>query len=163
MFLGGDYHFDLVRPGAALYGIAPTIGRDNPMRPVIRLEAQVIQLRTVHAGTSVGYGHRWTAQRRSRIATVAAGYADGYLRSTSNRGFAHIDGVRVPIVGTVSMDTVLVDVTDVPRPVDEGSLVELASDHIGVDDLARAAGTIGYEVLTALGDRYERTYIGDLR
>jgi alanine racemase len=163
VFLGSDYHFDLVRPGAALYGIAPTIGRDNPMRRVIRLEAQMIQLRMVDAGTSVGYGHRWTAQRRSRIGTVAAGYADGYLRSSGNRGFAHIAGVRVPIVGTVSMDTLLVDVTDVPTPVHEGSLVELAGDHIGVDDLAGAAGTIGYEVLTALGDRYERTYIGDLQ
>jgi alanine racemase len=163
VFLGGDYHFDLVRPGAALYGIAPTVGRDNPVRPVIRLEAPVIQLRTVDAGASVGYGHRWTAQRRSRIATIAAGYADGYLRSASNRSFAHIAGVRAPVVGTVSMDTLLLDVTDVPTPVHEGSLVELAGDHIRVDDLARVAGTIGYEVLTALGDRYERTYVGGLQ
>ena len=162
-FLGSDYHFDLVRPGAALYGVAPTVGRNNPMRPVIRLEAQVIQLRTVDAGASVGYGHRWTAQRRSRIATVAAGYADGYLRSAGNRGSAYVAGVRVPIVGTVSMDTILLDVTDVPGRVAEGSVVELAGDHIGVDDLARAAGTIGYEVLTALGDRYERTYVGGLQ
>ena len=130
------------------------------MRAVIRLEAKVIQLRTINAGTSVGYGHHWTAQRRSRIATVAAGYADGYLRSSSNRGFVHIEGVRAPIVGAVSMDTLLVDVTDVLMPVQEGSLVELAGENIGVDDLARAAGTIGYEVLTALGERYERAYIG---
>ncbi|HUI25307.1 MAG TPA: alanine racemase [Candidatus Kryptonia bacterium] len=163
IFLCGDYHFDLVRPGAALYGIAPTIGRDNPMRPVIRLEAPVIQLRTIEAGTAVGYGHRWTAQRRSRIATVAAGYADGYLRSASNRGFAYIDGARVPIIGTVSMDTLLVDVTDVGTPVHEGSLIELVGEHIGVDDLARGAVTIGYEMLTALGDRYERHYIGKLQ
>ena len=163
IFLGDEYHFDLVRPGAALYGIAPTIARDNPMRAVIRLEARVIQLRTIDAGTSVGYGHRWTAQRRSRIATVAAGYADGYLRSSGNRGFVHIQGVRAPVVGTVSMDTLLVDVTDVAMPVHEGSLVELAGDNIGIDDLARAAGTIGYEVLTALGERYERAYIGDPR
>src|SRR4029434_6629130 len=135
VFLGGDYHFDLVRPGAALYGIAPTTGRDTPMRPVIQLQASVIQVRTVDAGTSVGYGHRWTAQRRSRIGTVTAGYADGYLRSSSNRGFAHIEGVRVPIVGTVSMDTLVVDVTDVPKPVHEGSLLERAGDHLGVDDL----------------------------
>jgi alanine racemase len=162
IFLGRDYHFDLVRPGAALYGLAPTIGRDTPMRSVIRLEAPVIQLRTVDAGTSVGYGHRWRAQRRSRVATVAAGYADGYLLSSSNRSFAHLHGVRVPIIGTVSMDTLLVDLTDVATPVHEGSLVELAGDHVGVDHLAGAAGTIGYEVLTALGDRYERTYIGDL-
>ncbi|HTR58561.1 MAG TPA: alanine racemase [Casimicrobiaceae bacterium] len=163
VFLGDDYHFDLVRPGAALYGIAPTVGRDNPMRPVIRLEAQVIQSRTVDAGASVGYGHRWTAKRRSRIATVAAGYADGYLRGASNRGFAYVGGARVPIVGTVSMDTMLLDVTNVAGPVAEGSVVELAGDHIGVDDLARAAGTIGYEVLTALGDRYERMYVGGLQ
>ena len=122
-----------------------------------------MQLRNIDAGTSVGYGHRWTAQRRSRIATVAAGYADGYLRSSSNRGIAYVEGVRAPIVGTVSMDTLLVDVTDVPKPVPDGSLVELVGDHIGVDDLARAAGTIGYEVLTALGDRYERNYIGGLQ
>ena len=160
IFLGDDYHFDLVRPGAALYGIAPTTARDNPMRAVIRLQAKVIQLRMIDAGTSVGYGHHWTAHRRSSIATVAAGYADGYLRSSSNRGFVHIEGVRAPIVGTVSMDTLLVDVTDVPTPVHEGRLVELADDAIGIDDLARAAGTIGYEVLTALGERYERNYIG---
>lgn len=159
IFLGVDYHFDLVRPGAALYGIAPIAGQNNVMRSVIRLQAKVIQVRTVDAGTPVGYGHRWTAHQRSSIATVAAGYADGYLRSFSNCGFAHIDGVRVPIVGAVSMDTLIVDVTDVPRPIHEDTLVELAGDNIGVDDLARAAGTIGYEVLTALGDRYERTYI----
>lgn len=164
IFLGPDYHFDLARPGAALYGVAPVAGRDNPMRPVVRLQGRVIQLRTIAAGTSVGYGHTWTATRRSRIATVAVGYADGYLRSLSNRGHACFDGIRLPLVGNVSMDTTLVDVTELGEGrIREGALIDLIGPANGIDEVARCAGTIGYEILTSLGQRYARAYLPDRR
>lgn len=161
IFLGSDYHFDLARPGAALYGVAPVAGAPNPMRPVIRLQGKVIQTRTIEVGESVGYGHTWTAARRSRIATIAVGYADGYLRSLSNRGHASFEGVRLPLVGNVSMDTTLIDVSDVADGrIREGTLIDLIGDDPGVDALARRAGTIGYEILTSLGHRYARAYLG---
>jgi alanine racemase len=163
IFLGSDYHFDLVRPGAALYGVAPLAGQANPLRPVIRLQAKVVQTRTIESGTSVGYSHAWTARRRSRIATVAVGYADGYLRSLSNRGDAHFEGIRLPIVGKVSMDTITIDISDLPEGrVGEGSLIDLADPRHGVDDIASRAGTIGYEILTSLGNRYSRAYLGEI-
>jgi alanine racemase len=163
IFLGSDYHFDLVRPGAALYGVAPLAGQANPLRPVIRLQAKVVQTRTIEPGTSVGYSHAWTARRRSRIATVAVGYADGYLRSLSNRGDAHFEGIRLPIVGKVSMDTITIDISDLPEGrVGEGSLIDLADPRHGVDDIASRAGTIGYEILTSLGNRYSRAYLGEI-
>jgi len=161
IFLGADYHFDLVRPGAALYGVAPVAGAQNPMRAVIRLQGKVVQTRIVEAGTPVGYGHTWTAERRSRIATVAVGYADGYLRSLSNRGQLHFGGVPLPVVGNVSMDTVLVDVTALGEStIHEGSLLDVTAPSLGVDDIAARAGTIGYEILTGLGNRYARSYVG---
>ncbi|MBS0551912.1 MAG: alanine racemase, partial [Proteobacteria bacterium] len=161
IFLGPDYHFDLVRPGAALYGVAPVAGQPNPLRPVIRLQGKVVQTRTIEPGTAVGYSHTWTAQRPSRIATVSVGYADGYLRSLSNRGEVHFDSVRLPIVGNVSMDTITIDITDLPEGrVGEGALVDLAYPGHGVDDIAGRAGTVGYEILTSLGNRYSRAYLG---
>lgn len=162
IFLGPDYHFDLVRPGAALYGVAPVAGQANPLRAVIRLQGKVVQTRTIEPGTAVGYSHTWTAPRRSRIATVAVGYADGYLRSLSNRGDACFDGIRLPIVGNVSMDTITIDISDVPEGrIGEGSLIDLADSSHGVDGIATHAGTIGYEILTSLGSRYTRAYLGD--
>lgn len=161
IFLGSDYHFDLVRPGAALYGVAPVAGQPNPMRPVIRLQGKVLQTRGIAAGTPVGYSHTWTAARPSRIATVAVGYADGYLRSLSNRGFASCDGIPLPLIGNISMDTVIVDITDTPEGrITEGALLDLADPLNGVDSIATRAGTIGYEILTSLGRRYARRYIG---
>jgi alanine racemase len=131
------------------------------MRPVIRLQGRVIQTRVIDAGTPVGYSHTWRATRRSRIATVAAGYADGYLRSLSNRGYVQFDVTRLPVVGNVSMDTILVDVSDLGEDmIREGSLVDLAGPDLGVDDIASRAGTIGYEILTSLGNRYARSYVG---
>jgi alanine racemase len=162
IFLGPDYHFDLVRPGAALYGVAPVAGQANPLRAVIRLQGKVLQTRTIEPGTAVGYSHTWTASRRSRIATVAAGYADGYLRSLSNRGEACFEGMRLPIVGNVSMDTITLDISDVPEGrIGEGSLIDLADARHGVDEIASRGGTIGYEILTSLGSRYTRAYLGD--
>lgn len=161
IFLGPDYHFDLVRPGAALYGVAPVAGAPNPMRQVVRLQGRVIQLRTIEAGTPVGYSHTWTAPRQSRIATIAVGYADGYLRSLSNRGHVYFKGAELPVVGNVSMDTILVDVTALgDYAIHEGSLIDIAGPGLGVDAIAGCAGTIGYEILTSLGNRYARSYTG---
>ncbi|KDP85935.1 alanine racemase [Cupriavidus basilensis] len=162
IFLGRDYHFDLVRPGAALYGVAPIAGMPNPLRPVIKLEGKVIQTRWIAAGNAVGYSHAWTAPRRSRIATVAVGYADGFFRSLSNKAVASFMGYCLPLVGNVSMDTVTLDVTDVPaHEIAEGTLITLADNALHVDKIASRAGTIGYEVLTSLGNRYMRSYIDD--
>lgn len=161
IFLGGDYHFDLVRPGAALYGVAPVAGQPNPMRQVVHLQAKVLQTRNIAAGTPVGYSHTWAASRPSRIATVAVGYADGYLRSLSNRGAARCDGVSLPVIGNVSMDTLIIDITALPEGrIREGDLLDLADPTQGVDAVAAHAGTIAYEILTSLGQRYARHYLG---
>ena len=132
------------------------------MQPVVRLQARVIQTRDVDAGTAVGYGEAWRATRSTRIATVSVGYADGWLRSLGHGGAAAcFDGAPLPLVGKVSMDTVTLDVGALPDgALQPGSLVELIGPRQDVDAVARLAGTIGYEVLTSLGCRYERRYIG---
>lgn len=159
IFLGPDFASDLARPGAALYGINPTPGAANPMRRVVRLEGRVLQVRSIGAGESVGYNGIWTAQRASRIATVAVGYADGYLRALSNQGTARAAGRPVPMAGRVSMDMTTFDITDLP-PVAPGDWLTLIGDGETPDDLAAAAGTNGYEILTSLGPRYARRYLG---
>ena len=154
VFLGSDYHFDMIRPGAALFGIAPVKQASNPMRPVVRLEARVMQVRAVAAGESVGYGATFTAERPMRVATIAYGYADGFIRSGSNRGAAWTaDGTMMPLVGLVSMDSITVDASDAGDRLRVGDLVELIGPHRPLEDVARDAGTIGYEILTALGGR----------
>ncbi|MFZ6638838.1 alanine racemase [Undibacterium sp. TC4M20W] len=159
IFLGKDFHFDLARPGAALYGVAPVAGQANPLKPVAYLQGRIIQTREIPAGTGVGYGATWRSKETSRIATVAVGYADGWLRSLSNRGIAHIAGYAVPMVGNVSMDTITLDVSAVPAEhLQPGALVDLISAQNTVDQVAARAGSIGYEVLTSLGARYERSY-----
>jgi alanine racemase len=164
-FLPGCPALDLTRPGYALYGGNPTPGLPNPMRDVVRLEAPIVQVRRIHAGDTVGYNGTWTAGRDSLIATISVGYADGWPRALSATdacpgGFGAIGGVRVPFAGRVSMDLITLDVTDVPQPVRPGDRVVLLGDGIGVDDVAAAAGTNGYEVLTQLGRRYRRTVHG---
>ena len=166
IFLGGGAYCDLVRPGVALYGVNPTPGRANPMRPVVELKGRVIQVRAVNKGESVGYGAAFTTTRPSRIAIVALGYADGYLRSASAAkgkpaGQVIIAGNRCPIAGRVSMDVLAADVTDLPDgTVRRGDFATLIGDGMSVDDVAAAMGTIGYEVLTHLGRRYHRVYKG---
>jgi alanine racemase len=161
VFLGRDYHFDLARPGAALYGLRPQAGVPNPLRPVVRLQGKILQLRDVDTGTPVGYGATHRFARPARLATVGIGYADGYLRSLSNRGSAIVDGRRVPVVGRVSMDLITLDVSDVPaQALRPGDLVDLIGPDNPADDLADQAGTIGYEILTSLGRRYVRRYVG---
>ncbi len=159
IFLGPDYHFDLVRPGVALYGVAPIADAPNPMQQVITLEGKIIQIRDVDAPRTVGYGATHQFAGPSRVATVAAGYADGYLRSLSGQGTAFIDGIAVPLVGRVSMDLITLDITNAPQA-KLGDFVELIGPHHDVDAVAREAGTIGYEILTALGRRYSRHYTG---
>ena len=165
IFLGPAFRYDLVRPGAALFGVAPVAGAPNPLYAVIRLDAKIVQLRDVPAGTPIGYGHSARTAAPARLATIAVGYADGYLRSGSNRGAAWFGDIALPIMGRVSMDSIVLDASAVPADaLHEGSTVELIGPHRGVDAVAAEAGTIGYEVLTSLGRRYHRRYIsGDLQ
>ncbi|WP_317202208.1 alanine racemase [Janthinobacterium sp.] len=161
IFLPKDYHFDLVRPGAALYGIAPVAGAANPMQPVVRLQGKILQTRTIAAGEHVGYSRRYTASEARHVATVSVGYADGWLRSMSTLGLAVVDGVRVPQIGAISMDSITLDVSGIaPERLAPGSLVDLICAEHTVDAVAKLANTIGYEVLTNLGARYYREYTG---
>ncbi|WP_150291942.1 alanine racemase [Sphingobium estronivorans] len=149
-------HFDLVRAGIALYGGAPQ-GTPNPMRPVVALETRIVQLRTIPAGAGVGYGLSHHCERPTRIATIPLGYADGWPRHLGNVGSAFIGSRRVPIVGRVSMDSITLDVTDVPDVLlYPGAPVELIGPHQTIDQVAADAGTISYEILTRLGQRYGR-------
>lgn len=161
IFRGPDIHFDLVRPGCALYGINPTPEAANPMRQTVRLDARILQVRTVDSPAVVGYGATPIDRLPCKIATIAVGYADGYLRSLGNRGSVCIAGRDAPVIGRVSMDLITVDVTDLPDDsVRPGGWAEILGPHRTPDEVARAAGTIGYEVLTALGRRYARRVIG---
>jgi alanine racemase len=161
IFLGPAYHFDLVRPGAALYGVNPHPGQPNPMSQVLRLEAKILQVRDVDSPMTVGYGATHRIAAKGRIATAAVGYADGLLRSLGNRGHGIIGGIRVPVVGRISMDLTTFDVSSLPEgAVRPGDMVEIIGPGHTVDELAREAGTIGYEILTALGRRYHRV-VGD--
>jgi alanine racemase len=166
IFLGAPFQFDLVRPGAALYGVNPTPEADNPMQGVVELKARVVQIRDVERGESVGYGATWTTRRPTRLAIVSAGYADGYLRAgSSNDGTRGTEvivaGKRCPVAGRISMDLMAIDITDLEKSaVRRGHMVTLIGDGMPVDELAHYLGTIGYEVLTSLGPRYTRVYRG---
>ncbi len=161
IFLGPAFHYDFVRPGAALYGINPQPGGLNPMRQIVRLRGRILQVREVDRGESVGYGATHLMNAPGRLATVAVGYADGWPRSLCPRGSGRLGGKRVPLVGRVSMDLVVFDVSDVdPAIARPGGFIELLGDDYGVDAAATGAGTIGYEILTALGRRYHRVYRG---
>ncbi|MGG2477076.1 alanine racemase, partial [Rhizobium sp. BR5] len=150
----------LLRPGIALYGGAPSAAGPNPMKPVVRLDIAVIQTRTVPAGSLVGYGGSFEAPGSTSLATIAAGYADGLPRSLSNRGAAWYDGVRLPIAGRVSMDSIILDISALPEgTLTQGSLVQMIGPEQTLEDIAGDAGTIAYEILTGLGHRYRRAYI----
>ncbi|MBB3398250.1 alanine racemase [Rhizobium sp. BK060] len=171
IFLGSDYHFDLTRPGIAVYGGEAVNGVANPMRPVVTAEARIIQVRRAKAGDTVGYGRAMRLTRDSRLAVVSAGYADGYLRSQSSGGVplrqvvpqagqGFLAGRKVPVAGRITMDLTIFDVTDLPEnAVLAGDYVELFGKNVLVDDVARSAGTIGYEILTSIGLRHERRYL----
>lgn len=160
IFLGPDHIFDLVRPGAALYGIAPLANQPNPLRQVVRLQAKILQVRCVDAGSTVGYGATHRFARQARLATIGVGYADGFVRALSNRGGAYIGDRRAPIVGRVSMDLLTIDISDIEEEqAQPGSWVDLIGPRNPVDSVAAEAGTIGYEILTSLGRRYRRCYL----
>jgi alanine racemase len=164
IFLGDAAYFDLARPGAALYGINPTPGRPNPMKSVVELAGRIVQIRSVAREQTIGYGATWTARRSSRIAVVALGYANGLLRagSASNEhpgGAGIVAGKRCPIVGRISMDLLMLDVTDLPDgAARRGEFATLIGGELGIDEVAIAAGTIGYEILTRLGLCCHRNY-----
>lgn len=151
ILLGEDYHFDMTRPGVGLYGGMPFAGA----APVVTLDIPVIQTRDVDAGESVGYGNTWVAERPATVATVAAGYADGLIRAMGAGAQMYANDTAVPVIGRVSMDMITVDVTaltSIPET------LQLLGPHQSVDALAECAGTIGYEILTSMGNRYHRTY-----
>jgi alanine racemase len=167
LLLGPLYHYDLVRPGIALYGGAALTDMPNPMKPVVRLLARILQVREIAPGETVGYGAAFVAGRPTRIATLGLGYADGLPRSLVTEAarqtppFAIIGGHRAPLVGRLSMDLVTLDVTDLPREaVERGAFAELIGPHYGVDDIARMASTNGYEILTRTSRRAHRIYLG---
>ena len=160
VFLGPEYHFDLARPGVALYGVEPRPGEPNPMAQVVRLQGKILQVRDIDRPRTVGYGATHRVTRRGRVATVGVGYADGCPRSLSNSGSGYMGDTRVPIVGRVSMDLITLDVSDVAADVAHpGALVDLIGPHNTVDAVAADAGTIGHEILTGLGSRYHRVYL----
>jgi alanine racemase len=171
IFLGADYHGDLTRPGIALYGGEPASGDPNPMHPVAVAEARILQIRRARAGEFVSYGATHRLTRDSRLAIVGAGYADGWHRSLSGSGVplrtaypagghGAVAGRKVPILGRVTMDLTTFDVTDIEEnAIGTGDYISLFGNGITLDDAARSAGTIGYELLTSLGRRYERRYV----
>jgi alanine racemase len=161
IFLGSQYCGDLVRPGISIYGGRPLAGQPNPMQEVVRLTGGVIQTREITAPTPVGYGATYMAAAGSTLATVGLGYADGYPRSLGNVGVGLVGGQRVPVVGRVSMDSLVVDVSALPPgTVQEGSEVTLIGDGLSIDEVAAGAGTISYELLTGLGRRPRRSWSG---
>lgn len=160
IFLGSGFHFDLVRPGCSLYGISPNTDRPNPMRQIATLTAPVIQFRTLEKDQAIGYGATHEARKGTKLATVALGYADGFQRLLSNQFTGYLAGTPVPLVGRVSMDMVIFDVSAVPTEMlTETARVEFIGPHQSVDDVAQQAGTIGYEIFTRIGARVKRNYL----
>lgn len=158
IFLGQPFHYDLARPGAALYGINPTPAEENPMLPVVRLQAKVIQTRSLARGAGVGYGHIFHVTDSLVAATISLGYADGWHRRAASA--AWVENVRLPFVGRVSMDSIVLDISALPPDrLKAGDLVELIGPSQTVDQAAGHAGTIGYEILTSLGHRFHRRYV----
>lgn len=163
IFLGPATHCEIVRPGAALFGINPTPAAANPMRQAVNLKGRIVQLRQVPRGASVGYSATWTATHETRVAVVSVGYGDGYLRAgaalSGERPVAIVAEKRCPVIGRISMDLLALDVSAVPeKSVQRGDFATLLGDGIDVDELARFGDLIGYEVLTSLGRRYHRVW-----
>ena len=158
LFLSSDFHFDIARPGCALYGINPTHGT-NPMQHVAHLSSPLLQIRTLDRDETVGYDATHHAAKGSRIAITGFGYADGWMRSLSNKGYAYIAGYRVSIIGIISMDMLALDVTPIPEAMlTPGVRAEFINAEQTVDDIAKACGTIGYEIFTRIGSRVKRIY-----
>jgi len=163
IFLGSDYHFDLVRPGAALYGLDPVpySQEKTAIKNPVKLFAPIIQMRNLPVGESVGYNNTYTngGDKSGIIATIPIGYADGFSRVLGNKGCVYINGFKAPIIGQVSMDLVTIDISSVPAEYTFlGALVEIVGEHCTLEDIASACKTNTYEILTNLGQRYERIY-----
>jgi alanine racemase len=167
LMLGKAFHLDLVRPGYALYGGQAAPGRTTPVNAIVRVKARILKVHDVAVGGHIGYAASYRAQSPRRIATIAAGYADGVFRhaSATNEtpgGAVAIGGQRAPIVGRVSMDLITVDITDIDAPAPQrGDFVDLIGPDLPIEAVGRAAGTIGYEVLTRLGPRFHRVYLDE--
>jgi alanine racemase len=162
IFLGQEWHFDIVRSGGALWGLNPTLHLKNPMKQVVTLKGKVIQCRHVQAGDSVGYG-AYRVDRSMTLAIVAVGYADGILRTLENKHLGYISHQKLKLVGVVSMDMIMIDITHIPEDmIKPGDYIDILGDHFTADDAAQSAGTLGYEILTSLGHRYERHYLDDV-
>lgn len=163
IFLGPDYQHDLTRPGAGLFGVNPQPGRANPLEGTVHLQARILAVRDVDPDRTVGYGAAHTVTLPSKIATIAVGYADGYPRAAGSRGTMRLGGFAVPVVGRISMDLVTLDVSAVPPDIARvGAWVEVIGPGRSIDEVAADCGTIAYEILTSLGARYRRRYIGAL-
>ncbi|MDD2869259.1 alanine racemase [Neomegalonema sp.] len=159
ILLGPEWHGSLTRPGLALYGGRTTPDREIPVEPVVRLDLRVIQIRTVQAGARVGYGGVFVAPGETRLAVLSAGYADGLPRSLEGRGAVWFAGRRLPLAGRVSMDSLIVDASALPPgALKPGDLVEMIGPNQTLEEVAAAAGTINYEILTGLGGRFHRDY-----
>lgn len=165
-FLGIASPYDLTRPGYALYGGNPVPGDPNPMKPVVRLTARILQTRVVSDGEAVGYNGRWHAKGRRKLATICLGYGDGFPRNASYTdilpgGYAMVGGIKCPFAGTVSMDLIIIDVSEAPAgSAERGCEVTLIGDGLDIESVAASGKTVGYELLTSLGRRYTRTYAG---
>lgn len=160
IFLGTEYHFDLVRPGAAIYGINTTGGTVNPMQPVVRLQGRILQTRDIDRAGTVGYGANYAISPPAKCATISVGYADGYLRRFAGRGSVVINGEKCPVIGRVSMDCIVVDTTSLKRQPQVGDYADIIGGGQTLEDVAAQADTIAYEILTELGHRYKRVYEG---
>ncbi len=160
VFLGPEYHFDLVRPGIALYGGQPMLSGPNPMRATATLTAEVIGVRTLQRGDTAGYGATYAAAHETRLAVCNLGYADGIMRSLSNRGAAYIGDIACPYAGRVSMDLLTIDVSAVPPDLAvRGAQVEIIGPHMSIEEMAARSGTANYEILTGLGNRFTRVML----
>jgi len=158
-YLGPAFCFDMLRPGIGLYGGGPPPPATVTIAPVVTLRAPILSIMHAQAGDTCGYGATWTSDRPRRLATLAIGYADGYLRTLSNRGFGILNGVRCPLVGRVSMDLISLDVSAAQDDAIPGAMIELIGPHAPLEEVAERAGTIGYELLTRLGPRIARRYV----
>lgn len=159
IFRDPAYHYDMVRPGYALYGGNPTPETKNPIKRVLGLEVPVLHTRFCKKGDAIGYGASYLFDKDTITATIALGYADGFFRTGSNKAVLYYKGQPCPVIGRVSMDLVTIDIDHLAQKPQVGDTIEILGHHQTIDDLAKATGTIGYEIMTAFGNRYHREYL----
>ena len=162
IFLGTEYHQDVIRIGAGLYGIGANHNNNIKLHNVVKLISRIVQIRKCNIGDKIGYNNQYIMKKNGRIATIPIGYADGYLGLLSNKGIVNIQGFKAPIVSCISMDLITVDITDIPENLTHlNSEVEVIGDNVTIDQIAKLSGISAYELLTSLGTRYKREYIHD--